>query len=355
MREKIDCHPKSANRSIAERSSGQFPAALLLVLLLLPLLTACAKDGPNEEPRDVVAAATQPATGVQEVATVSSISTDPGATVAPAATATPGPPPAPLAAVVNGQYILLADYERLVAIYESALQDEGVDLDTEEGKAEAAQIRENVLEGIVDSTLMRQEAAKMGLVLSAEEVDAQVLADIEDGGGQAAFEEWLQATGQTDADYREMLYDLMLSDLVLEVLSDALPTEADQVHVRHIAVSSEEAAQEILAQLQQGADFEELAAERSEDLWTKDDGGDLGWFCAGVVAPEMEQVAFAMDVGEVGRVVQIEDGYHVIQVLERDPEHPVSPDLKMDLELVAFEQWLEQLRATAVIERFVEQ
>ena len=54
-------------------------------------------------------------------------------------------------------------------------------------------------------------------------------------------------------------------------------------------------------------------------------------------------------------VIQLGDGYHVVQLIEREAEREVSLDLEIDLELAAFEQWLTDLRASAVIERFVEQ
>jgi parvulin-like peptidyl-prolyl isomerase len=327
-----------------------------LVILLLPLLIACSKGGEAEEPNDVATEAAllapeSPATSQPSLVTP----IDPTASVVPEATATTGPPPAPLAALVNGQYVFLEEYERQVAIYESALEDQGFDLDSDEGRVEAEQIRSNLLEGLIDSLLMREAAEKLGLALSEEELDAQMAVDIEDGGGEAAFEEWLDATGQTRADYREMLHDLMLSERVLNLVATDLPSVAEQVHIRHIAVSSPEAAQEIVTQLQEGADFAELARSRSEDTLTRDDGGDLGWFPAGIVAPELEQVAFSLQVGEVSGVIQLGEGYHVIQLVERQADRPISPDLEMDLELAAFEQWLEELRAAAVIERFVEQ
>ena len=86
---------------------------------------------------------------------------------------------------------------------------------------------------------------------------------------------------------------------------------------------------------------------------TKDAGGDLGWIPAGIVDPELERVAFALQPGETSDAIQVGDGYHVIQVVEREADRPLSPDFQMDLEMAAFEQWLEDLRAAAVIERFV--
>ena len=360
MREISDYTSKSVEyqslKGRAGSGSSQPLIFLLLILLLMPLLTACSKDGDTEEPGAAAIEATQPAPeSAQTSQPPLATSIGPTVSVAPAATSTTAPPPAPLAALVNGQYVFLEEYERQVSVYERALEDQGFDLDSDEGRAEAEQIRSNVLEGLIDSLLMREAAEKLGLALSEEELDAQLVVDIEDGGGEAAFQEWLEATGQTRADYREMLHDLMLSERVLKVVAADLPSVADQVHIRHIAVNSPESAQDIVTQLQEGADFAELAVSRSEDTLTRDDGGDLGWFPAGIVAPELERVAFSLQVGETSGVIQLGEGYHVIQLVERQSDRPVSPDLEMDLQLAAFEQWLEELRTAAVIERFVEQ
>jgi parvulin-like peptidyl-prolyl isomerase len=351
----VEHRSRRSSRSGAGEFSRSLAVILLALLLLLPVLTACSKDGETQEPATASSEATTPVSELVETQPPSLTPIDPTASMDPTPTPTVGPPPAPLAALVNGQYVFLEEYERQVSIYEQALQDQGFDLDSDEGQAEAVQIRTNILEGLIDSLLMREEAEKLGLALSDEELDAQMAVDIEDGGGEAAFEEWLESTGQTRADYREMLHDLMLSDRVLEVIATELPVVAEQVHIRHIAVSSPDSAQEIVKELQEGADFAELARERSEDTLTRDDGGDLGWFPAGIVAPELERAAFSLQAGEVSGVIQLGEGYHVIQLVERQTDRPVSPDLEMDLELAAFEDWLEELRAAAVIERFVEQ
>jgi parvulin-like peptidyl-prolyl isomerase len=206
---------------------------------------------------------------------------------------------------------------------------------------------------MIDFVLVRQEGTAMGVSLSDEELEAEVEADIAAGGGQDAFSQWLEQTGQTAADYRQLLRELLWSESMLEVVTADLPTVAEQVHLRHIAVDSRDTAEAILAELQQGADFAELAQARSEDTMTQKEGGDLGWIPLGVIAPELERSAFALQVGEISDVISVGEGYHIIQVVEREADRPVAPDLQADLELAAFEQWLSGLRAAAVIERYV--
>jgi parvulin-like peptidyl-prolyl isomerase len=330
---------------------------LALILALVLVLAACSN---GEEPSRTAGQPTAPGTqggtagGTVAVATaaVSQETSAPPATELPP---TPTPtPPAPLAALVNGEYIFLADYERRVAQYEQALLDQGMDASTAEGQELLAQARLDVLEGMVDSVLIEQGGAAMGLVLSDDELEAQLAADIEAGGGKAAFDEWLQATGQTREDYKEMLRQSILAQRVMEAVTGGVTAEAEQVHARHIVVESEEAAEGILAALEAGADFVALARQHSVDLATRDNGGDLGWFPRGLVAPELENAAFALQPGQVSAPVHLGEGYHIVQVVEREMNRPLSLETQMDLQRATFEQWLEELRATAQIERYVQ-
>lgn len=326
------------------RLRSRWPVVVLVVLLLAGC--GAAEDGnrvppPDEEPT-IVVATQAPA---QEPPS-------PAPTLVPTPTPTPTPP-APLAAQVNGQYIFLAEYERRVAQYERALLEQGIDLNTDEGQAHLEEARHDVLEGLIDSALIEQGAMAMGISLSEEELESQVEADIAAGGGQDAFEEWLQATTQTREDYKEMLRQSLLAQRVLDAVTADVGSEAEQVHARHIMVGSEEEAQQVLTMLQEGADFVALARERSLDLATKDNGGDLGWFPRGLVAPELENAAFALQPGQVSGIVHLGEGYHVIQVVEREIASPLSPEVQLELQLATFEGWLAELRATAVIERFV--
>lgn len=330
-------------------SKGRSTAGRLVVLVLAILLTACTTGsdggrtaGSGEQPA-IVVATVAPEQGQPTLAP----------TAAPP-TVTPTPtPPAPLAAQVNGQYVFLADYEQRVAQYEQALVQQGIDPNTGEGQADLAQARQDVLQGLIDAVLIEQGGAALGIALTEEELEAQIEADIAAGGGQAAFDEWLQAVGQDRDDYKEMLRQSMLSQRVMEAVTAEVGAEAEQVHARHIVVDSEESAREILAMLQQGADFAALAREYSLDQATKDNGGDLGWFPRKLVAPELENAAFALQPGQVSDAVRLGEEVHILQVVEREAARPLEPEVQLDLRLAIFEQWLAELWASSAIERFV--
>ncbi|ELR63733.1 Peptidyl-prolyl cis-trans isomerase PpiD [Photobacterium marinum] len=94
---------------------------------------------------------------------------------------------------------------------------------------------------------------------------------------------------------------------------------AEQRKVSHILIEgdSDEAkakAEELLAQLNGGADFAQLAKESSNDTFSAKDGGQLDWFERGVMDPAFEDAAFALEKGETSAVVQSSFGYHIIKL-----------------------------------------
>ena len=125
----------------------------------------------------------------------------------------------------------------------------------------------------------------------------------------------------------------------------------EQVHARHILVETEEEAQTVLTRLEEGEDFTSLAEELSTDEGTKEDGGDLGWFPRGVMVPEFEEAAFALQPGETSDIVQTSFGYHIILVEERDPERELEPYLLERRQASALSDWLEEQRQSEAVER----
>jgi len=280
-------------------------------------------------------------------------------TAVPAAPATATSAPTgeqPLAARVNGQPIYLSTYQKQVAQYEKAFAAQGFDLNSDEGKAMMQQVRRQVLEGLIDQVLIEQAAAKMGITVSDEELDAKIKESIKAGGGQQSFEEWLKLNDLTFDEFREMMRSQLISEKVFEKVVPPPPATVEQVHARHILVKTEEEARQVLERLKKGEDFAQLARELSTDPTTKDKGGDLGFFPRGLsfMPPEVEEAAFSLEPGQISGVVKSYFGYHIIQVLEKDPAHPLSPEMQRAYKEQQFRQWLEQERSKATIERFIE-
>jgi parvulin-like peptidyl-prolyl isomerase len=276
--------------------------------------------------------------------------------VAPADTPIPTEPPAPdqpLAARVNGQPILLEDYEKEVARFEAAMIAQGYDLASEEGQQMMAQTRLQILESMIDQVLIEQAAAREGVTVSEEEVETQVLANI-DLAGEEEFNAWLEANDMTMEEFRAAVRAQLLSAAMFEKVTASVPTSAEQVHARHILLEKEEEARELLSQLQGGGDFAALAKLYSQDESTREQGGDLGWFPRGLLAPEVEEAAFALEPGQVSAAVHSQFGYHIIQLLEKEADRPLSAEMLHSLKAQTFRRWMQEQRETATIERFVE-
>jgi peptidyl-prolyl cis-trans isomerase D len=93
-------------------------------------------------------------------------------------------------------------------------------------------------------------------------------------------------------------------------------TNPEQRSAQHILVEERELAESLLEEIQQGADFSELARIHSIDTSTKDSGGDLGYFERDIMVPEFDKVVFKMGIGELSKVVETDFGFHIIKLTE---------------------------------------
>jgi len=104
----------------------------------------------------------------------------------------------------------------------------------------------------------------------------------------------------------------------------------ERVKARHILLKTvgksdaekkqlEAKAQDLLKQLKSGADFADLAKKSSDDTGTAQNGGTLDWVVRGQTPPEFEKAAFSLKPKELSNVVTTPIGYHIIQVMEKEP------------------------------------
>jgi len=197
--------------------------------------------------------------------------------------------------------------------------------------------------------------------------------------------------GMNLAEYREVIWARLLTDKLSKVIGEekAPPTE-EEVHARHILVSvitpaptpvagaaptetptplpagaappaptpaprTEAQAIALAGQLRErivkGEKFEEVAAQYSDDKSSGQKGGDLGWFGHGQMVKSFDDAAFSLKVGDISQPITTTFGAHLIQVLEKDPNHKLDEQTLSQKRNKAYQDWLQEQNNTAKIER----
>ena len=194
-------------------------------------------------------------------------------------------------------------------------------------------------EQVVERKILVQEAQRLGLKISPEEL-SQVIAEIKmdyPGGG---FDERLGLMGMTLERWKSRLEEKLLAEKMVQTARQYKGQIDDEearryyhdhrtsfdlhprVRVRQIVVTDGEEAIQILKQLKRGAQFEKMAKEKSVGP-EKMNGGDLGYFSQGERPPEFDQV-FSMEVGTVSEVIRSPYGYHIFKLEEKFGPREVS-------------------------------
>ncbi len=299
-----------------------------------------------------------------EEPTVTPMPTSPPAT---AATATAGEEPAggvevalsladipdqDAMATVNGEEIATSAYlEELTRAFYSVTSQYAVDWNDPENQALIPMLQGQILDQMIDQTLLHQLADQEGVVVSSDDIEAEIAtiqSQIEEDPSTSGWETFLEENNLTEDIVRDMVADSLLAQALAESLGGSEMVE--QVHASHILVETEETGQEVLDKLEAGEEFADLAAEYSMDPGSKDQGGDLGWFPRGQMVPEFEEAAFSLEEDEVSDLVQSSFGYHIILVHEKG-ERELDPAYQAQLQEQQFQTWFEEQKSQAEIER----
>lgn len=269
--------------------------------------------------------------------------TPPASPVPPTHTPTPvlpTPTPMPLAARVNGEEITLAEFEQELARYQAAMDGSGAALEP------GPEARQRVLDDLVDQILLAQGARQAGFVLADSELQSRLEALAREAGGEAALAEWQAANGYTPESFVRALERAIAAAWMRDRLIAAVPDKAEQVHARQILLHNEEQAREVLARLGAGEKFETLAVEFEPVT-----SGDLGWFPRGyLLEPALEEAVFALEPGAYSRVVETRVGFHLLQLVDRDPDRPLEPEALLALQRKALREWLDTRRSESQIQ-----
>ncbi len=303
-----------------DRTLFYFKATAWMVLAMF-VLSACNASTP----------ATSPVPGTTPEVLVS----PPPTSTEAQATVTASPTPASLAALVNGEPISLDEFHIELALFQAA---KGADL-TEEDKT-------RVMDHLIDQALLAQAAEEKGFSVDEDSLEIRIQQLADQMGGKELLDEWVTTQGYTPELFRLALTRSLLAAWMRDQITAAVPLEAEQVLARQILVYTKEEADQIYTQLKAGNDFGNLALQYNPLT-----GGNLLWFPRGYLPDsKLEEAIFNLQPEEYSPVIETLAGFHIVQVLEREPTRLLEADALQVLQTKALQEWLEQHRNESQIQ-----
>lgn len=268
-------------------------------------------------------------------------------------------------ATVDGRQISRAEFEKAYGKKKSMFKSRyGVDLDSLE--IAKARVKTKIVSELVEERIIRNEAERRNLNVDSKDVarkleemkqrfrndkeHAQALADL-----QIQLSDVLASINEEllrERVFEAVTHGIGISDADVSAYYDANIDQfkrAEVVALRHILVKDQKLSSELVSQLKNGASFADLAAKYSEDTATRSKAGDLGLIRRGELVPQIEDVAFALPVGQLSDPVKTQFGYHILTITGHFPSR-LQPFTEIQSELRArlitekkqqvFEHWL---------------
>ena len=290
-------------------------------------------------------------------------------------------------AVVNGVKISSKEYEAEVDLQLQQASQQGRQIPD----AMLPKIKADILNNLIDREVLYQESQKKNIAVNAEEVNSEIKTIKDRFPSQEEFEELIAEMGISEAEIKSQIErNLAIRQLIdTQVIDKITVSEADtkayyddnpnlfkkpeQVKASHILIKVESDATDLqkaqarieIAKIQQklkdGQDFATQAREHSQGPSAKN-GGDLGYFGRGQMVKPFEDAAFALKPGQVSEIVETRFGYHLIKVVDKQPESimaytEVKDRLNQHLKTKRIDRearkYIDTLKKDAKIEKFI--
>lgn len=187
-------------------------------------------------------------------------------------------------------------------------------LKTKQALPDSATLRTQILDQLIENQLLAWEASKNGIRVSNSDINDAYQKIVDESGGAANVQKVLKELyGMSERQFKELIKQQVTKEKIQNEL-------IAQVKVRHILIKDEARANEVANKAKSGENWDELAKTYSEDVKTRDSGGDLGWIARGnlvidgKLVPEFEDAAFSAKIGEIFGPVKTQVGFQIGKV-----------------------------------------
>jgi parvulin-like peptidyl-prolyl isomerase len=275
-------------------------------------------------------------------------------------------------AVINNEEILLDQFTRELKVHKKKFRVHGLEESTPE---EVLWLKNRALEQIVQNTLFRQEAKKNNIEISNEEL-SEALLKTEVGYVEDSLNKQLEVEGLSRKEWENIIENnLLIKKLINNFVNSKVSVSDDemlhyyqtneakfhkreQVRALHIMVETEEEIRQIQKELQLNRKgFSGLAREYSlgpEGVR----GGDLGYFVAGQMPEEFDNV-FNLKIDGISGIIRTPYGFHLFKVVDKiddrkmgfdESQKQIKQALFQEFQEKAFHKWLVQLKKKSAID-----
>jgi peptidyl-prolyl cis-trans isomerase SurA len=288
---------------------------------------------------------------------------------------------------VNNQIITTSEYQAAESQISQDVSQECQSCTTNQIQAQIEEHKKNLLRDMIDNVLLQERAKDMGI-----SVDTDVVKQLDDVRRQngldsmEALQKAVESSGMDWADYQQQMKNQLLRQKVIEQevsgKMNISPEQIQQFYSEHKqefvmpeqVVLSEiflgtqgrtpeeidsirKKAEDLHGRLVRGADFSQIAQRYSEGQ-TARDGGNLGSFKRGILAPQLDEAVFKLQKGQITSVIQTQTGFEILRVDQhyqsgQQPlakvENQIENKLYMQQMEPALRKYLAQLREESYI------
>ena len=202
---------------------------------------------------------------------------------------------------------------------------------------------------LIQEEIVRRFSGEFDITASEEEILQEIATRLgitaDDETFDVVFQQELTRSGLSELEFRDMISALVLETKLLEMFEAEVSPSAESVRYRQILVSTDETAQELRGKIEAGEDFAALAAENSQDVGTRDSGGEVGWVPRGALDASTEELVFALEPAEI-TTIPLPQGVLLIEMEEKAEDREVEESQKAPLASRALADWVQEKRAT---------